>query len=448
MKAFLYGFLILGFSLLAYITSKASMQINVIDGAEATRKSDIYVILTDDYLNEDLARFNQSALHLNRPWMLVRPVGTLIWLGPIFCPEETGCWQCLAHRLRTNRPINAYIQQHQATSSSLQPPNSTLPSTVQTAWGMAATELLKWIVQKGQHPLKGSLLVLDTLSPHMQFHPLVKRPQCSQCGQPDLLKQVRPLVLGNRQKRFTTDGGHRCVLPQETLQKYQHHISPMTGVIRKIESIAPPSNGLFHAYIGHHGFALSRDDLAGISRSLMGGSAGKGKTDLQARASVLCEALERYSGVFQGDEPRIKASAQSLSDKAIDPNDCMGFSPRQYEERHHWNANCQTLLRQIPEPFDAAEEREWTPVWSLTHQDFKYLPTAYCYFGYPKSVRSQCWADSNGCASGNTLEEAILHGFMELVERDSIALWWYNRLPKPAVDLDSFDDPYFQQLKT
>ena len=36
---------------------------------------------------------------------------------------------------------------------------------------------------------------------------------------------------------------------------------------------------------------------------------------------------------------------------------------------------------------------------------------------------------------------------MELVERDSIALWWYNRLRKPAVDLDSFDDPYFRDLK-
>ncbi|HBY79403.1 MAG TPA: adenylate cyclase, partial [Cyanobacteria bacterium UBA11148] len=36
---------------------------------------------------------------------------------------------------------------------------------------------------------------------------------------------------------------------------------------------------------------------------------------------------------------------------------------------------------------------------------------------------------------------------MELVERDSIAVWWYNRLQYPAVDLDSFDEPYFQSIK-
>jgi ribosomal protein S12 methylthiotransferase accessory factor len=44
------------------------------------------------------------------------------------------------------------------------------------------------------------------------------------------------------------------------------------------------------------------------------------------------------------------------------------------------------------------------------------------------------------------LEEAILQGFMELIERDSIALWWYNRLRKPEVNLESFDEPYFQAL--
>ncbi|MEH2038618.1 MAG: YcaO-like family protein [Nostoc sp.] len=90
---------------------------------------------------------------------------------------------------------------------------------------------------------------------------------------------------------------------------------------------------------------------------------------------------------------------------------------------------------------------DWTPVWSLTHQEFKYLPTAYCYYGYQPDYKPDCWADSNGCAAGNTLEEAILQGFMELVERDAVALWWYNFLQKPQVDLDSFDEPYFQSLK-
>ena len=57
-------------------------------------------------------------------------------------------------------------------------------------------------------------------------------------------------------------------------------------------------------------------------------------------------------------------------------------------------------------------------------------------------------ADSNGCAAGNTREEAIVQGFLELVERDAYAIWWYNRVQRPAVDLAQFDDPYIRDLQT
>src|SRR5262249_28077195 len=52
----------------------------------------------------------------------------------------------------------------------------------------------------------------------------------------------------------------------------------------------------------------------------------------------------------------------------------------------------------------------------------------------------------NGNAAGNSLEEAILQGFLELVERDHVALWWYNRIRRPAVDIESFGEPYLLQL--
>ena len=69
------------------------------------------------------------------------------------------------------------------------------------------------------------------------------------------------------------------------------------------------------------------------------------------------------------------------------------------------------------------------------------MPTALCYYSYPLPEDQHfCQADSNGSAAGNCLEEAILQGFMELVERDAVALWWYNRVQRPGVDLDSFNE--------
>ncbi|MBS0650635.1 MAG: YcaO-like family protein, partial [Verrucomicrobia bacterium] len=72
--------------------------------------------------------------------------------------------------------------------------------------------------------------------------------------------------------------------------------------------------------------------------------------------------------------------------------------------------------------------------------------TALCYYNY-KDPHWNNMADSNGCSAGNCLEEAILQGFFELVERDSVAIWWYNRLSRPAVDLDSFSLPYISTLQ-
>jgi thiazole/oxazole-forming peptide maturase SagD family component len=92
-------------------------------------------------------------------------------------------------------------------------------------------------------------------------------------------------------------------------------------------------------------------------------------------------------------------------------------------------------------PLDPDASIDWTPIWSLSNNEFKYIPTGYAYYGYPhRDDQFFCWSDSNGNAAGNTLEEAIVQGFMELVERDAVSLWWNNRIRRPAVDIASFDD--------
>ena len=415
---------------------------------QLSEEADIDIVLTDDYLQEGLDDFNQKALAVKRPWMLVKPVGTIIWIGPLFYPGRTGCWECLAQRLRNNRPVERFIQKHQNISTPLTPPLDPLTSTWKTALAMTATEIFKWIVQGENKRLEGALVTHDTLCLETQSNILVKRPQCPSCGENfhKLSNKPLPIILGSRKKTFTSDGGHRCCSPEETLNKYQHHISPITGVVRELAKVSTGSNSATHTYVAKHHFATIFDDLKNLRQNIRGRSAGKGKTDEQAKTSAFCEAIERYSGVFQGDEIREKSSYQKMGEKAIHPNACMNFSQAQYDNRQQWNANCSGWFQKVPAPFNEEKEIDWTPVWSLTAQEFKYLPTAYCYYGYPTDSEPDCWADSNGCAAGNTIEEAILQGFMELVERDSIALWWYNQVKRPRVDLDSFDEPYLANL--
>jgi thiazole/oxazole-forming peptide maturase SagD family component len=130
---------------------------------------------------------------------------------------------------------------------------------------------------------------------------------------------------------------------------------------------------------------------------------------------------------------------------ALLPNDILLFSEAQYRQSPTTDSGEAPAVRP---PFDRSAEIEWSPVWSLRDERFKYLPTSILYFSYKDPAGDQQDpADSNGCAAGNTLEEAIVQGFLELVERDSYAIWWYNRLQRPEVDLDQFRDSYISDLK-
>jgi thiazole/oxazole-forming peptide maturase SagD family component len=74
------------------------------------------------------------------------------------------------------------------------------------------------------------------------------------------------------------------------------------------------------------------------------------------------------------------------------------------------------------------------------------VPAAFVFHGFQGAGARYCAGDSNGLAGGNCLEEAILQGFLELVERDAIALWWYNRARRPGVDLSGWDDPWVDDV--
>jgi bacteriocin biosynthesis cyclodehydratase domain-containing protein len=405
------------------------------------------VVLADDYLREELDAYNAEALRSDRPWLLIRPFGRQLWVGPLFRPGVTGCWRCLAQRLRANRPVSTYVDAKTGRAAGIP---ACSPATLQIAWGMAAHAVAAWIARGDLPSLEGKVQTFDVASWQTQAHTLVRLPYCPACGPgvPAADGPLRPMVLESRPKTFLQDGGHRVVSPEVTLERYGRHVSPITGAVSVLERVGITGDGAMHVYLAGHNLARRHRDLAHLRGDLRNMSSGKGVSDVQARASGLCEGLERYSGVFRGDEPRRRARLRELGGAGIHPHDCLLFSERQYRERDAWNAR-QSHYGYVPAPFDAETEIDWSPVWSLTRGETRYLPTAFCYFNYPyPSGEPYCVGCSNGNAAGNTLEEAILQGFFELVERDSVALWWYSRVRRPGVDLDSFADPYLDRLRT
>jgi ribosomal protein S12 methylthiotransferase accessory factor len=406
------------------------------------------VVLTDSYLRGELRACNAEAQSDGRPWLLVKPVGRQVWVGPLFHPGKTGCWECLARRLRANSPVASYLQGRNGHTGAVVHDLARTPATQHVAWGLAANAVASWVVRGELPELDGKLQTLDVPSWRLQTHTLVRLPFCPACGGADGANHpFRPPALESRKKTFTSDGGHRVVPPEETLARYGHHVSPITGAVPLLERAAPGGDGVLHVYVAGSNAARPHQALAHLRCDLRALNAGKGTSDVQARASALCEGLERYSGVFRGDEPRRRARRRELGGSAVPLGECLLFSDRQYRERDTRNATG-SRFSFIPSPLDAEAELDWSPVWSLTRREVRHLPTAFCYYDYPQpDEETYCVACSNGNAAGNTLEEAVLQGFLELVERDGVALWWYNRVRRPGVDLDSFGEPYLGRLR-
>jgi ribosomal protein S12 methylthiotransferase accessory factor len=403
------------------------------------------VVLTDSALRGELQDCNAAALRDGRPWLLVKPAGRQVWVGPLFRPGKTGCWECLAQRLRANFPLAAYLQGRNVHARAVVQDRAATPATLRVGWGLAANAIASWVVRGELPELEGKLQALDLPTWRLQTHTLIRLSFCPACGAGGS-RCFQPPALAHCKKTYTSDGGHRVVSPEETLARNGYHVSPITGAVPLLERAAP-DGGVLHVYVAGSNSARPSGTLGQLRSDLRTMNAGKGTSDVQARASALCEGLERYSGVFRGDEPRRPGRQAELGGAAVPLNDCLLFSERQYRERDSRNAGA-SRYSFIPVPFDPATEVEWSPVWSLTRGEVRYLPTAFCYYEYPQpDERTYCIACSNGCAAGNTLEEAILQGFLELVERDGVALWWYNRVRRPGVDLDSFGEPYLERLR-
>lgn len=422
-------------------------------GVRVAPEGDVALVLTDDYLRPELAAWNAQALRDGRPWLLARPVGLETWLGPFFVPGETACWACLAQRLRGHRKLEGHIARRHGRPAPLAASPSWIPSMPQAVLAEAATEITRWIGTGGGTALRDRVVSTDALTLARTHHLLTRRPQCEACGDPAPPREAPPLRLQPRRTLPTAEGGHRAEDGRSVLVRLERHLSPITGIVSTLAPgertalSAPGTTAPIATLEADHNFSDMADDRFFLREGLRRRSGGKGRSPEQVRLSALAESIERYSGVFDGTEPRIRATFRALGEAAIHPNACLLFSERQYAQADAV-FDLADRTRRVPPRFREDVEIEWTPLRSLADGAMRYLPTSLCYFGYRSADPIFGRGDSNGCAAGAVPEEAILQGFLELVERDAVALWWYNRIPRPGIDLDGIDDPYVAAFRS
>ncbi len=409
--------------------------------------ADLTLVLCEDHLDPRLRAVDAEHRAAGRPWLPVSSHGTEQWIGPFLGTGDGACWSCLAQQLWCGRQAEAHIQRSLGRTGPAPRPPFGLGAADRAGLQLAALEAVSWLAGH-RHPGQRQLWTLDTLTLDGGRHPVPRRPQCPDCGDPGLMAaQVNaPVVLTAQPKRDTDGGGHRALTPDELMDRYGHLVDPLTGPVKELrrDRRGPAFLNSFHAGLNP---AAGAGSIGIVRAALRGTSGGKGTTPERARAGALAEALERYSGFLQGDEPVVRGRYLDLADRAVSPDAVQLYDPRQFAGRERWNADCGPG-HQVCDPFDERAEIDWTPVWSLTRRQHRLLPTSLLYYNVPETPgRRFCLSHSNGTAAGGTLEDALLQGVLELVERDAVALWWYNRTRQPGVDLDAFGDDWTRELR-
>ncbi len=222
-----------------------------------------------------------------------------------------------------------------------------------------------------------------------------------------------------------------------SLPRLRSFVSPFAGVIsRTEETLAAPDE---HRLISI-GCELA-DGLPTIGTPLDSYTGSEHFVREAAEAAAIGEALERYSGSYVPTERIVFASADELGPTAVDPERFALFTPAQY-------ASPAFPFR----PFRRDTLVGWVDGFAIPSGEPAHLPAQLVFMPWRRRSVDETrigHATSSGLACAATIEEAVLTGLLELVERDAVMLTWHNRLSLPLLDwsadpeLTGLDRRYF-----
>lgn len=237
-------------------------------------------------------------------------------------------------------------------------------------------------------------------------------------------------------KEFQLRDVARTTLPA-TLLKGEKMFDPMSGIIRAIiPNMIEQGDPTIHAFgaLTCHTERLNFNPMA----HRMGGASLSREG---AIASTIGEAAERYCAAYYEPNELVFAPYTEVAADAVHPSKFGLFSKRQYEQPD------------FPyKPFTPETPITWTWGYSLQSKRPMLVPASFTYLPFRVDRRRDeaiiAYTTSTGLACGNTLEEAILSGLNEAVERDGVTSAWLTRMRLPHVEVDRDSSLYETFQKT
>lgn len=162
---------------------------------------------------------------------------------------------------------------------------------------------------------------------------------------------------------------------------------------------------------------------------------GKGSTEQRARISAIMESFERCLAERPGLNANIEGNISSPA-----------LVESYLNTRENYTAlDPHALL--LSQPFNPSSLLEWVGAYDLLNKEEVFVSANAVFHPYegPGQCQKLFLSNTNGLASGNMLEEAILHGLLEVIERDAISTAQFTRdLGKEIVLTE--EDGYLYEL--
>ena len=282
------------------------------------------------------------------------------------------------------------------------------------------TNEVRRVLQGESSNLEERVFIMNLRTLSTSSHSFLPDPTCPMCS--SLPNDTAELAQINLQSCLKINGGYRS-----------RSIEELKTVLA--EGFLDSRMGLMNGKM--QDLRLPFADVL-VNMPLFGGDEGvAGRTNSyeMSELTAVLEGVERYCGIKpRGKRTVIHDSYQHLKNIALNPISVGVHEADQYEKPH------------FPfKKFNPETPMDWVWGYSFLHERPILVPELLAYYSV-SCGEGFVYETSNGCALGGSLEEAIFHAIMEVVERDSFLLTWYARLPLARLDLRSADDKELQLM--
>lgn len=348
------------------------------------------------------------------------------FVGPWVYPDHEGCIACFHERRmrvlgQTQRTMQEALQ-----NNPIDRVSTRVTPHIQVMAQMVVDELdLTHWMQHNDVPALHRVYVLSALTLVGELHHYLPDSRCIHCSKlPDDTEELAKILLQPQIKRHPWD--FRVPNPKLHLANlrqyfYDWRSGLVAHLFRDRTSTTMP---------------LQIAELPLYATDARESGVGRTFNFKDSELTAILEAVERYGGCYpHGKRTRIRGSYEELREQAINP-ETLGL--------HHPDMVSHPAYKLVP--YAPTLICNWVWGYSFQRQKPMLIPEQAVYYrlnhmGDPSFPKEWfIYEISNGCAMGGSLVEAILHGLLEVIERDAFLLAWYGQLGATEICVDDVRD--------